>query len=110
MLAERGLITIQESQRLARTFQVLANDSRLRILHALVRADELSVGDLADAVRHSETAGGPQTQSGPRLMDRGVVASRRDGNFIRYRIEDSCLMELIDLGSATGRDHGPRQR
>jgi DNA-binding transcriptional ArsR family regulator len=94
-LAERGLITIQESQRLARTFQVLANDSRLRILHALVRADEMSVGDLADAVGMRQQAVSNQLR---RLMDRGVVASRRDGNFIRYRIEDSCLMELIEIG------------
>jgi DNA-binding transcriptional ArsR family regulator len=44
----------------------------------------MSVGDLADAVGMRQQAVSNQLR---RLMDRGVVASRRDGNFIRYRIE-----------------------
>ncbi len=34
----------------AAVFKVLANDTRLRLLHALVRADELCVTDLAASV------------------------------------------------------------
>lgn len=94
-LAERSLITSEQGHCLARTFQVLANDSRLRMLHALVRAGEMCVGDLAEAIGMRPQAVSNQLQ---RLVDRGIVASRRDGNFIRYRIEDCCVTQLLDLG------------
>lgn len=94
-LAERPLITPEQGYCLARTFQVLANDSRLRMIHALVRAGEMCVGDLAEAIGMRPQAVSNQLQ---RLVDRGIVASRRDGNFIRYRIEDPCVTQLLDLG------------
>src|SRR5439155_668131 len=46
-LAERPLITPGQAGEVAGLFKVLANDSRLRLLHALERAGELCVGDLA---------------------------------------------------------------
>ena len=94
-LAERPLITSEQGYCLSRTFQVLANDSRLRMLHALIRAGEMCVGDLAEAIEMRPQAVSNQLQ---RLVDRGVVASRRDGNFIRYRIDDPCVTQLLDLG------------
>ena len=93
-LAERELLTGTQALRLARTFQVLANDTRLRMVHALARDGELCVGDLAAALGMRPQAISNQLQ---RLVDRGIVVSRRDGNFIRYRIDDPCVTELLDL-------------
>jgi DNA-binding transcriptional ArsR family regulator len=76
-------------------FKVLANDTRLRLLHALVRAGELSVGDLAAAVAMKPQAVSNQLQ---RLADRGILGSRRDGNSIIYRIVDPCVITLLDQG------------
>lgn len=73
---------------------MLASDTRLRMLHALARGGELCVGDLAAEVGMRSQAVSNQLQ---RLVDRGIVVSRRDGNFIRYRIEDPCVTELVDL-------------
>lgn len=93
-LAQRDLLSANASARLARTFQVLGNDTRLRLLHALARAGELSVGELADAIGMK-----PQTTSNQlqRLVDRRIVASRRDGNRVIYQIDDPCVPRLLEL-------------
>lgn len=44
-LEERDLLSPAEAGELARLFKLLANDSRLRMLHALARAGELRVTD-----------------------------------------------------------------
>src|SRR5262249_47158485 len=46
-LKDRPLLSPIQAGGLAAVFKVLANDTRLRLLHALVRADELCVTDLA---------------------------------------------------------------
>ena len=84
-----------EATRLARTFKVLASDTRLRLVHALVRADELCVSDLAEQVGMRPQAVSNQLQ---RLVDRGIVAARREGNRIWYRVEDPCIPSLLDHG------------
>jgi hypothetical protein len=47
-LADRPLITPERAGQMVGLFKVLANDSRLRLLHALERAVQLCVSDLAD--------------------------------------------------------------
>ncbi len=78
---------------LSAVFKVLANDTRLRLLHALVRASELCVNELAEAVGMKPQAVSNQLQ---RLTDRGIVAPRRDGLQIYYRIVDPCVISLLD--------------
>jgi len=34
-----------------------------------------------------------------RLEDRGIVRSRREGNYVFYRVEDPCVLQLIELGA-----------
>jgi DNA-binding transcriptional ArsR family regulator len=74
---------------------MLASDTRLRLLHALERAGELCVTDLADEVEMSPQAVSNQLQ---RLVDRRIVAGRRHGNRHLYRIADPCVTGLLDLG------------
>lgn len=73
---------------------MLASDTRLRLLHALARAGELCVTDLAGAVGMRPQAVSNQLQ---RLADRGMLATRRDGNRVWYRITDPCVPQLLDL-------------
>src|SRR5438270_11692961 len=82
-LKDRPLMTPIQAGGLAAVFKVLANDTRLRLLHALVRADELCVTDLGALLGMSPQAVSSQLQ---RLSDLGIVTSRRDGNSIRYRL------------------------
>lgn len=94
-LTERPLLSGEQGAELAGLFKVLANDSRLRLLHALVRSGELCVTELAEALDMSAQAVSNQLQ---RLVDRRVVAQRRAGNFIYYRVVDPCVPGLMDLG------------
>jgi DNA-binding transcriptional ArsR family regulator len=94
-LKERPLLTPLQAGGLAAVFKVLANDTRLRLLHALVRADELCVTDLAASLGMKPQAVSNQLQ---RLSDLGILASRRDGNNIHYRLVDLCVRSLLDQG------------
>jgi DNA-binding transcriptional ArsR family regulator len=94
-LGERPLIDGEQASELVRLFDVLASDTRLRLLHALARADELNVSELADALEMAPQAVSNQLR---RLGDRRIVASRRDGTRVYYRIADPCVAGLLDLG------------
>jgi DNA-binding transcriptional ArsR family regulator len=83
--------------------KVLANESRLRILHALTRADELCVGEIAEIVGMSTQAVPNQLR---RLIDRRVVATRRDGNYIMYRLIDPCVPGLLGLSWCLAEETG----
>jgi ArsR family transcriptional regulator, lead/cadmium/zinc/bismuth-responsive transcriptional repressor len=93
-LADRPLMDAATAARLARLFKLVGNDTRLQLLHVLERECEVCVGDLAERVDMAPQAVSNQLQ---RLVDRGVVAARRDGVRIFYRIADPCVIGLIDL-------------
>lgn len=81
---------------LALLFKVLANDNRLRMLHAIHLAGELSTSDIADAIGASQQAVSNQLQ---RLADQRIVHARRDGQRVLYKIIDPCVPGLMDLGA-----------
>src|SRR5512139_2399698 len=94
-LERRSLITSEEATNLMNLFKVLANDTRLRLLHALVRSGTLCVSDLAISVGMKPQAVSNQLQ---RLVDRGILKSTLSGNNIYYRIVDPCTLNLLDQG------------
>lgn len=93
-LAERPLIDESQARELVALFKVLANDSRLRLVHALERAGELCVTDLAAEVGMTPQAVSNQLQ---RLVDRRILAAHRRGNNVFYRIVDPCVTSLLEL-------------
>lgn len=95
LLRERALISLNQTRGLSGLFKVLANDTRLRLLHALARSEELCVTDLAKEVGMKPQAVSNQLQ---RLGDRGILGSRREGLQIFYRIVDPCVPALLDQG------------
>jgi DNA-binding transcriptional ArsR family regulator len=100
---ERPLLTPDQATEVVALFQALANDSRLRLLHALARAEELCVTDLAEAVEMTPQAISNQLR---RLIDRRIVATRREGNYIYYRIIDPCVPGLLSLGLCLAEETG----
>ncbi len=80
---------------------MLANSTRLRILHALIRAGELCVGELAGKLGMKPQAVSNQLQ---RLADRGIIEARREGLQIRYSIVDRCIPALLDQGWCLAED------
>lgn len=91
----RALISLNEAARLTRLFKIFANETRLRLLHSLVRQEEICVGDLASALGMKPQAVSNQLQ---RLVDRGIVAPRREGTSIYYHIVDPCVPVLLERG------------
>lgn len=94
-IEERPLLTAETATALTRLFKVFANDTRLRLLHALVRDGELCVTDLAEAVGMKPQAVSNQLQ---RLVDRGMLGARRNGSNIYYRVVDPCVPILLERG------------
>ena len=69
-LSARPLLNAAQASGLEDLFKVLANDSRLRLLHSLARHDEMCVGDLAEELGLS-----PQAVSNQLRRLRGIVAA-----------------------------------
>lgn len=94
-LAERSLLDDPEVEELAALFRVLANDTRLRILHSIQRAGERSVTDIGDEIGASTQSVSNHLQ---RMSDQGIVATRRDGTRIYYHLIDPCVGGVMELG------------
>jgi len=78
----------------ARRFALLSDPTRLRVVSALHDAGEISVGALA------EQAGIPLANASQhlnRLAQGGIVARRRVGTSVLYRIDDPTIEALCDI-------------
>ncbi len=77
----------------ARRFRALGEPVRLRILSQL-EAGERSVNDLAGALEAGQSNISRHLQA---LLDCGLVARRREGNLVYYRVGDPMIFTLCDL-------------
>lgn len=80
----------------ANLFRALGHPARVRILE-LLREGERSVGTL-QAELELDSSGTSQHLAALRRI--GLVAPRRDGNNVYYRIEDDAVFELLGAGRA----------
>ena len=78
----------------ARRFSLLADPTRLRILHTILEAGELSVGAIAAAAGTSRFNTSAHLN---RLAEGGMLARRREGSTVFYRVQDPDLPRLCDL-------------
>jgi ArsR family transcriptional regulator, lead/cadmium/zinc/bismuth-responsive transcriptional repressor len=102
--ARERLISDAEARRLSELLGLVADPIRSRILIALGTVDSLCVGDLALALGVSDDA----VSYGLKLLrTAGLVAYRKDGRAVMYRLADGfphqlvehCLRELLAIGS-----------
>ena len=100
-LAARALLSVRQAQGLESTFKMLANTTRLRMLHALAIAGELCVSELALKVGMKAQAVSNQLQ---RLADRGILEARREGLQVYYSILDPCVLALLHQGWCLAED------
>lgn len=75
----------------ARLLRALANERRLMILCQLAEG-ELSVGELLPRVGLSQSA---LSQHLAVLREEGIVATRREGQGIWYRIDDPAAVRVV---------------
>ncbi|GAA4559006.1 ArsR/SmtB family transcription factor [Planotetraspora kaengkrachanensis] len=82
---------------LAQVFGLLSDPGRLRLMAALLEGGEMCVCDLAAACGQSESA----VSHALRLLRLNrVVKVRRSGRMAYYRLADSHVRMLFDLGLA----------
>ncbi len=82
--------------RVAATFSLLADPSRLRILHALIYGGPMCVSDIAASTGVRESATSHQLS---KLRGAGVVRSDRHGREIWYQVADAHIRFLLDAAS-----------
>lgn len=81
-------------ERLAETFKLLGDPTRLRIAYALSR-EELCVCDLANVLGVSQSVVSHSLRA---LRQMRLVRYRRDGKIAYYSLDDSHIARLIDQG------------
>lgn len=92
---DRPLISLERAAKLESLFKVLGNRTRLRMIHALTRAGEMCVSELAEALNMKPQAVSNQLQ---RLAGCNILACKRNGNNVYYRVVDRCVVNLLDRG------------
>jgi len=76
----------------ADVLKALGNRARLMVLCKLVEHDEMRVGDLATEVGLSQSA---LSQHLAKMREEGLVAFRRDGQTLFYRVGDPRCEALL---------------
>lgn len=84
----------EDLARAASMFKLLGDQTRTRLLFALLEAGELCVCDLAAATGTQEAT---VSQSLRMLRASGVVTGLRQGRLVFYRLADAHVRMLLDL-------------
>jgi DNA-binding transcriptional ArsR family regulator len=94
--ARKEEIPGREIQRLALTYRILGDPSRLKIVMAL-KSGEMCVCDIAAFIGLSESAVSHQLR---RLRELAIVKHRREGQVLYYSLDDEHIDDLIKIGMA----------
>jgi ArsR family transcriptional regulator len=82
----------QKASQIAEVLKGLGNDARLLVLCQLVQRGEMTAGSLTGTAGLSQSA---LSQHLKRMREDGIVATRRDGQTIWYRIADQRIEGLM---------------
>ena len=89
-----GEVALTDAARIAALFRVLADTSRCRLVYALLRRDEICVGELADHLGMSESNVSHHLSV---LRAHGLVRFRREGKQVFYAPDDDHIRLLLDM-------------
>ena len=94
----RNLLSSEEATRIAALFSVLSDPTRLQVVHALLYAPtgELCVCDIATGLGRDDTTISHQLRV---LRNQKVVAMRKAGRIVYYRLVDEHIRQLLRMGS-----------
>jgi DNA-binding transcriptional ArsR family regulator len=92
--AREEAIPDHDLDRLALTYKVLGDPTRLKIVMALC-AGEMCVCDLSAFLGLSESAVSHQLR---RLRELALVKRRRDGQVLYYALDDDHVTSLLNIG------------
>ncbi len=92
--AESDLIDGLGATKLARTFQALADPTRVRIVSALIKT-ELCVCDIAALLGITQSAISHQLRQ---MKDLRLVKARKSGRIVYYSLDDQHIIDLFERG------------
>ena len=97
MAVRQHLLRTDKATRVAALFAVLSDPTRLQVVYALLRAPtgELCVCDLAIGLGRDDTTISHQLRV---LRNQQVVATRKVGRVVYYRLTDEHVRMLLELG------------
>lgn len=99
-VAHGHALASRENEQLAGLFKAMGDPNRLRILWALDR-EEMCVCDLARFIGVTESAVSHQLRQ---LRQLHLVANRREGPILYYRLDDDHVRSLIHLALEHARE------
>ncbi len=88
------IIRDNELDRLAQTYKILGDPTRLKIVMAL-GGGEMCVCDLAAFLDITESAVSHQLR---RLRDMSLIKNRREGQMLFYFLDDDHVADLLNVG------------
>lgn len=100
------IVGSDEAESFAAIFELLADPTRARLLHALSLSKELCVCDLALLLGRSESALSHQLRL---LRDRRVVTRRKVGRIVYYRLADTHIRHVLADGLRHVREALPQR-
>jgi len=83
----------KDIERAAFALKAMSHPLRLKILCA-VGEQELAVQDIVDCVGTTQSN---VSQHLAKLRDKDILASRRDANYIFYRVKDERTLRLVEM-------------
>ena len=97
LAVRRTLMPTDQAMRVAELFALLSDPTRLQVLYALLQAPtgELCVCDLAAGLGRDDTTISHQLRV---LRNQQVVATRKVGRIVYYRLVDEHIRVLLKLG------------
>jgi DNA-binding transcriptional ArsR family regulator len=97
LAVRRNLLNSENARRIADLFSVLSDPTRLQVVYALLSAPsgELCVCDLAAGLRRDDTTISHQLRV---LRHQQIVAMRKVGRVVYYRLIDEHVRLLLELG------------
>ncbi len=99
----RNVLSGGDAARIAALFSVLSDPTRLQVVHALLSAPtgELCVCDLANGLGRDDTTISHQLRV---LRNQQIVAIRKVGRIVYYRLIDEHIRQLLIMGTAHARE------
>jgi DNA-binding transcriptional ArsR family regulator len=99
LVVRSKLLASEEAERIAALFSVLSDPTRLQVLHALLCSPtgELCVCDLATGLGRDDTTISHQLRV---LRNQHIVAMRKVGRVVYYRLVDEHIRQLLQMGTA----------
>lgn len=99
----RNVLSVKDAAQIAALFSVLSDPTRLQVVHALltVPSGELCVCDIAYSLGRDDTTISHQLRV---LRNQHVVAMRKVGRVVYYRLVDEHIRQLLTMSMAHTRE------